>query len=290
MRKPVVAGVDGSDSAEQAVRWAAREAAHRGVPLRLVHACMVIEAYTPVKLPVSVSEALADQGGDWLRHAAELAREAAPDVEVSAHLDHGSAAACLITESKSAELVVLGSRGLGGFTGLVVGSVALALTTHGHCPTVVVRGEQDRTGKPVVVGVDASPASEAAIGFAFEEASRLGVPLVAQHTWTDLSLYVKFSIAPYGVNWGQVQADQEHLLTERLAGWQEKYPQVPVQLTVTAGRAAHNLLEAARAAQLVVVGSRGRGGVAGMLLGSTSQALLHHSPCAVAVVRPGIEN
>jgi nucleotide-binding universal stress UspA family protein len=290
MSKPVVVGVDGSDSAEHAVRWAAKEAVHRGVPLRLVHSCLVIEAYTPVKLPVSVSEALADQGRDWLRHAAELAREAAPDVEVSAYLRHGSAAASLITESESAGLLVLGSRGLGGFTGLVVGSVALALTTHGHCPTVVVRGEQDGTGKPVVVGVDASPASEAAIGFAFEEASRLGVPLVAQHTWTDLSLYVKFSVAPYGVNWAQVQADQERLLTERLAVWREKYPQVSVQLAVAAGRAAHNLLEEARAAQLVVVGSRGRGGVAGMLLGSTSQALLHHSSCAVAVVRPDSES
>ncbi|MET0234300.1 MAG: universal stress protein [Kibdelosporangium sp.] len=289
MSKPVVVGVDGSDSAEQAVRWAAREAAHRGAPLRLVHSCLVIEAYTPVTLPVSVSEALADQGRDWLRHAARLAQEAAPGVDVSAHLDHGSAAACLIAESESAELVVLGSRGLGGFTGLVVGSVALALSTHGYCPVVVVRGEHDRTGQPVVVGVDSSPASDAAIGFAFEEAARLGVPLVAQHTWTDLSLYVKFSLAPYGVNWAQVDKEQERLLTERLAGWREKYPQVALQFAVTAGRAAHSLLEAARVAQLVVVGSRGRGGVAGMLLGSTSQALLHHSPCAVAVVRPDTE-
>jgi nucleotide-binding universal stress UspA family protein len=286
MSKPVVVGVDGSDTAEHAVRWAAKEAAYRGVPLRLVHSCLVIEAYTPAKLPVSVSEALVDQGREWLRHAAELAQEAAPDVIVSAHLDHGAAAASLIAESESAGLVVLGSRGLGGFTGLVVGSVALALSTHGHCPIVVVRGEPDRTGKPVVVGVDASPASESAIGFAFEEAARLGVPLVAQHTWTDLSLYVKFSVAPYGVSWAQVHEEQERLLVERLAGWQEKYPQVVVQFAVTSGMAAHSLLEAARVAQLVVVGSRGRGGVAGMLLGSTSQALLHHSPCAVAIVRP----
>jgi nucleotide-binding universal stress UspA family protein len=286
MSKPIVVGVDGSDSAEHAVRWAAREAVHRHVQLRLVHACMVIEAYTPVKLPVSVSEALANQGREWLRHSAELAKEAAPEVEVSAVLDHGPAAACLITESGSAGLVVLGSRGLGGFTGLVIGSIAVALSTHGHCPIVVVRGEEDQTGKPVVVGVDGSPASEAAVDFAFEEAARLEVPLVALHTWSDLSLYVKFSLVPYGVNWAQMHDEQERILTERLAGWREKYPSVPVQCVVAAGSPARSLLEVARDAQLVVVGSRGRGGVAGMLLGSTSQALLHHSPCPVAVVRP----
>lgn len=109
-----------------------------------------------------------------MRHAAELAREAAPGVEVAAHLDHGSAAASLIAESESAGLVVLGSRGLGGFTGLVVGSVALALSTYGHCPIVVVRGEQDRIGKPVVVGVDASPAMPCSI---------IHVELVCRPSW-----------------------------------------------------------------------------------------------------------
>ncbi|MBP2328793.1 nucleotide-binding universal stress UspA family protein [Kibdelosporangium banguiense] len=286
MSKPIVVGVDGSTSAEHAVRWAAKQAAGRHVPLRLVHACMVIEAYTPVTLPVSVSEALAQQGREWLREAALLAKEAAPEVDLSTHLRSGPAAQRLIEESESAGLVVLGSRGLGGFTGLVIGSVAVALSTHGHCPIVVVRGEEDRAEKPVVVGVDGSATSEAAVAFAFEEASRLGVPLVALHAWSDLSLYMKFSLPPYGLTWTEAQDEQRRILDEGLAGWREKYRDVEVRLVVTADRPAHSLLEAARDAQLVVVGSRGRGGLKGMLLGSTSQALLHHAPCAVAVIRP----
>nr|WP_042178549.1 universal stress protein [Kibdelosporangium sp. MJ126-NF4]CEL13254.1 Universal stress protein family [Kibdelosporangium sp. MJ126-NF4]CTQ98946.1 Universal stress protein family [Kibdelosporangium sp. MJ126-NF4] len=285
MNKSIVVGIDGSDSAMNAVRWAAREAVSRGLPLRLVHACMVIDAHAPVALPTSVEDGLARQGSEWLQAAERVATEAEPTVDASVHFGRGSAAELLIEESGSAELVVLGSRGLGGFAGLLVGSVAVALSAHGHCPIVVLHGEQDRTRKPVVVGVDGSPPSEAAIGFAFEVAARLGVPLVAVHAWNDVSFYVKFSVLPYGVDLTQILEEQHKILGKRLAAWQDKYPDVPVELIVTADRPAHSLLDIASDAQLVVVGSRGRGGVAGMLLGSTSQALLHHSPCAVAVVR-----
>nr|WP_042178593.1 universal stress protein [Kibdelosporangium sp. MJ126-NF4]CEL13279.1 Universal stress protein family [Kibdelosporangium sp. MJ126-NF4]CTQ98970.1 Universal stress protein family [Kibdelosporangium sp. MJ126-NF4] len=287
MTKPIVVGVDGSDSAQQAVRWAAQEAARRKAPLRLVHACLVVSAYTPVSLPKSVSDVLADEGRRWLRQASRVASEVAPRVEVSRMLEHREPAIALVEESGSAQLMVLGSRGLGGFTGLLVGSVATKLAQRGACPLVVVRGEDgDRTGKPVVVGVDGSPVSEAAIGFGFEQAARLGVSLVAVHTWSDMIPAAAFAIVPPAIEWHQIQIEELELLCERLAGWQEKYPDVPVARIVTRDRPAHSLLEQARDAQLVVVGSRGRGGLTGLLLGSTSQALLHHAPCPVAVIRP----
>ncbi|RSM85137.1 universal stress protein [Kibdelosporangium aridum] len=287
MTKPIVVGIDGSDSAQQAVRWAAREAAARRAPLRLVHACVVVSQYTPVSLPKSVSDVLADEGREWLRKASETAAEVAPQVEVSRILEHGDPARALIEESAKAQLVVLGSRGLGGFTGLVVGSVATKVAQRGACPVVVVRGEKtDRTGKPVVVGVDGSPASEAAVAFAYEEAARLQAPLVAVHAWSDMLPASAFAIVPHAIDWPEIQTEELELLCERLAGWQEKYPDVQVDRIVVQDRPARSLLERARDAQLLVVGSRGRGGLAGLLLGSTSQALLHHAPCPVAVVQP----
>ncbi|MCE7004676.1 universal stress protein [Kibdelosporangium philippinense] len=287
MTKPIVVGIDGSDSAQHAVRWAAEEAASRKAPLRLVHACMVVSQYTPVTLPKSVSDVLADEGREWLRSASQIATETAPEVEVSRILEHGDAASALLEESATAQLMVLGSRGLGGFTGLLVGSVATKVAQRGVCPVVVVRGEEtDRTGKPIVVGVDGSPASEAAIGFAYEQAARLGASLVAVHAWSDMLPASAFAMVPHAFEWPEIQARELEVLSERLAGWQEKYPDVNVDRIVAQDRPAHSLLEQAGDAQLVVVGSRGRGGLTGLLLGSTSQALLHHAPCPVAVVRP----
>jgi nucleotide-binding universal stress UspA family protein len=165
--------------------------------------------------------------------------------------------------------------------------MAGAVATHGRCPVVVIRGgAEDLEGKPVVVGVDGSPASEAAIAFAYDEASRLGVPLIALHTWTDTITAAAFAMAPYAVDWFEVQNEELRLLAERLAGWQEKYPDVQVQRVLTRDHPARSLIDQAREAQLVVVGSRGRGQVAGLLLGSTSQALLHHAPCPLVIVRP----
>jgi nucleotide-binding universal stress UspA family protein len=184
-------------------------------------------------------------------------------------------------------MVVLGDRGLGGFTGLLIGSVAVAVTAHAACPVVVVRGpESDLTAplpEPVVVGVDGSSTSEAALAFAFEEASLRRVPLVAVHVWRDLLLDA--TLAPL-LDWDAIESDERQVLAERLAGWSEKYPDVAVRRLVAYDRPARALVGESGRAQLVVVGSRGRGGLHGMLLGSVSQALLHHAHCPVAVVRP----
>ncbi|NUT92886.1 MAG: universal stress protein [Saccharothrix sp.] len=285
MTAPVVVGVDGSASALAAVAWAAREARRRRVPLKLVHAYLVpARGYPEIVLTGhEVRQALEDQGRRWLVEA-EAAARAAADVEVEVALEHSGAAGAMVWESERARLVVLGSRGLGGFTGLVVGSVAVAVAAHGKCPVVVVRGGDHADG-PVVVGVDGSPASEEAVDFAFEAASARGVPLKAVHAWTDFLVD-----GPYGsrltVDWAEVEAAEQRLLAERLAGRAEKYPDVVVQRLVVRDRPVRALLAEAEGAGLLVVGSRGHGGFTGMLLGSTSQALVHHATCPLAVVRP----
>jgi nucleotide-binding universal stress UspA family protein len=199
----------------------------------------------------------------------------------------------MIDESVGAPVVVLGSRGLGGFTGLLVGSVAQATAQHGYCPVVVVSGrtleDPPPTTGPVLVGVDGSPASEAAIGFAFEAASVRGVGLVAVHTWTEVVFDGVWTTFKLDTDWRVLAAEERRLLDERMAGWQEKYPDVLVRRLVVRDRPVRALLEQAEqsGAQLIVVGARGTGAAfTGMGLGSTSHALLHHSECPVAVVRP----
>ncbi|NUT46145.1 MAG: universal stress protein [Saccharothrix sp.] len=282
MSGPIVVGVDGSRSALAAVRWAAEEAVRRGAPLKLVHAYLVPARNVPGMSGREVRQAFEEQGVRWLDQAAHTVRDLVPDLRTSVMAELPVAA--MIAESRTAGLVVLGSQGLGGFVGMLIGSVAVAVVAHGVCPVVVVRGELPAAG-PVVVGVDGSPAAEEAIGFAFAEASTRRTTLVALLAWT-----VLLADTPYAtrlkVDWDEVERQQEQLLAQRLAGWQEKYPDVDVERRVVRERASRALLDAARHAQLLVVGSRGRGGVAGMVLGSTSQAMVYHSPCPVAVVRP----
>jgi nucleotide-binding universal stress UspA family protein len=201
----------------------------------------------------------------------------------------GSPVPMLRSFSEQAALLVLGSRGLGGFTGLLAGSVTVALTAHAHCPVAVIRDEPPAEG-PVVVGVDGSPASEAAIGFAFEEAAFRGGELVAVLAWTD----AVFPVGPDGIqypmiDWTPLAEQAEELLGERLAGWTEKYPEVVVRRRIERDRPAQALIDAANGAQLLVVGSRGRGGFTGLTLGSVSQAMLHHAPCPIVVARPDRE-
>jgi len=285
MGVPIVVGVDGSASSTAAVRWAAAEAARHRVPLKLVHAYLLpSRGYPEVVLSgYEVRRALEEQGRQWLAEAEAVARGTA-DVEVSVSLEHSGAAGAMVWESKRARLVVLGSRGLGGFTGMIVGSVAVAVVAHGECPVVVVREEAPAEG-PVVVGIDGSPASEQAIGFAFEAASMRDTTLVAVHAWSEFAVD-----GPFGdritADWAQVEDEERRVLAERLAGWQEKFPDVRVDRVVVRERPARALLTLAAGAALVVVGSRGRGGFKGMLLGSTSQTLVHHAPCPLAVVRP----
>lgn len=287
----VLAGVDGSASSMGAARWAATEAARRNVPLHLFHAC-TIPPFGPHIAEVAESSAsgeLVNQGHRWLRQARTEAWEAAPGLRVHTELRVGGAATELIDESAYALMVVLGSRGLGGFKGALLGSVSSAVAQYGYGPVVVVRGrvpgEAPPESGPVVVGVDGSESSEDAVAFAFEEASLREVPLVAVHTWLDISMAGRWSALP-DIDRDAVAAEERRQLAERMAVWSRKHPDVEVRQVVVRDRPVRGLLQQAENAQLLVVGSRGRRELTGMGLGSTSQALLHHSSCPVAVVRP----
>jgi nucleotide-binding universal stress UspA family protein len=287
MNTPVVVGVDGSESALAAVRWAADEARRRRLPLRIVHAHEIPVGYPRGFVDAhALSEALAAQAKEWLDQARRTAEEAVPGLAVEVVEVTAGAVTTLLAESTHAGLLVLGTRGLGGFSGLLIGSTAVELAAHARCPVVVVRGTGVANG-PVVVGVVGTPVAEEAIEFAFAAAQARGTDLVAVHTWTDLVLEAAFSGGAAALDFAPLAREAEEALDERLAGWPEAYPDVTVRREVSRERAAHALLRHAEGAQLVVVGSRGRGGFSGLLLGSTSQQLLHHAPCPVAVVPTG---
>lgn len=287
---PVVVGVDGSESALHAVRWAAREAERRNARLHLVYVSHLVPIRHPRQIPPPAPylAALREQGSHWLAEADEAARHAVPGLQVSTDLHDGLAADVLVTESKRAQLMVLGSRGLGGFGSLLIGSVAVALSGHGRCPVVVVRPsgmDGAREEGPIVVGVDGSELSDAALTFAFEAAAARDVPLVAVHTWQDVHMSGAWTLLPGTIDWDWLQSEEEDQLAERIASWREKFPQVEVRPLVVRDRPARALLEHAAGAQLLVVGSRGRGAFSGIGLGSVSQTLLHHAECPVAVAR-----
>ncbi|TDV44116.1 universal stress protein [Actinophytocola oryzae] len=267
---PVAVGVDGSESVSRATAWAATRAYQRGVGLRLVHAFeLPSRHHSEFAEDKRIRHLLRAQGDRWLAQAREVAVAAAPEVAVEVVGSDGSAAELLVRESATASLVVLGTRGLGGFTGLLIGSSAVTIAARGHCPMVVMCGEGEiPTAGPVVVGVD-HKTSEAAVGFAFAEAVQRDTDLVAVHSGT-------------GDRNGDAAGGG---LAELLSGYERKYAEVRVTRAVVDDSPARALLEHAASAQLVVVGTRGRGGLRGLVLGSTSQHLLHCSPCPVAVVR-----
>ena len=288
IRPTVAVGIDGSHSARRAVRWAAAEADRRRARLRLVTAFgWEADQVVHPELVQRYRDILLDRARSRLREAAAAAEREVPDIELEQQLIVGHAIPVLSDEARRAQLVVIGDSGLGRVDGLLVGSVAVALAAHASCPVVVVRGTDQEPSAtealPVVVGGDESPTSEAAIAFAFEAAAARQVPLVAVHTWG--GLVAEPALAPL-LDWEAIEANERQLLSERLAGCAEKYPDVQVERLVTRGRPAHSLLEQAARAQLVVVGSRGRGGFSGLVLGSVSHAVLHRAPCPVAVVRP----
>ncbi|AWE54923.1 universal stress protein [Streptomyces nigra] len=264
--KLVVAGVDGSSSCRAAVEAAALEARRRGAGLRVVH------AFGPPTRPMYAPP---DPGPleELMNEAADHAHEAAPDIEVTHEVVTGGAVEVLTAESRAADLLVVGARGVGGFVGMLLGSTAVSLAAHALCPVLVVRGEQGGDG-PVVVAADGSPRGERAVEFAFAEAALRGAELLAVHAWQP-------DYAPAGTG---VEA-AERLLALSVAGFAERYPDVVVRQQVLSGEPRETLIESSRNAQLMVVGARGRGGFAGLLLGSVSQAVLHHAHCPVAVVR-----
>ncbi|MGD9527138.1 universal stress protein [Pseudonocardia sp.] len=282
----VVVGVDGSEAASEAVRWAAGEAARRGAVLRLVAVCEWprpgFAAYDGLGHDVAVSPLATTRAA--VDAAADLARATDADVRIETSVRSGFALPCLLKESRRTGLVVVGGRGCGGAPGMRVGSVAYGLAARADCPVVVVHGRaQQPDTRPVVVGVDGSAVSDAALEFAFDAAAARGVPLVAVHVRWDMAL--PSSTLPAGMDRQEAEAHGREVLASCVARWSAKYPDVPVEQVVRSDLPAQALLERASGAQMVVVGSHGRGPVRRALLGSVSHALVHQAPCPVAVVR-----
>jgi nucleotide-binding universal stress UspA family protein len=288
-RRPVLVGVDGSASAQAALAWAAAEATYRHCPLHIVHTFSwpIIADPFGIDLTEPTNDSRRATAGWILGEATNQARAAAPDVRVTAELFTGAAAPTLLSQAHVAQLVVVGSRGLGGFRGLLLGSVSGTVAAHARCPVIVVHPHRDGTAFPVspvgrvVVGVDGSDVSAAAIRFAFQEAERRRVGITAVHA----AMPARQHPSPYVPADIVEQVDQQ-LFAAAMESERVLVPGIDVETKLVHSHPAQALIDEADGAELIVVGSRGRGGFTGMLLGSVSQAVLHHAPCPVAVVHP----
>ncbi|OIJ69780.1 universal stress protein [Streptomyces mangrovisoli] len=319
MSRSVVAGLDGSPESRAAAEWAAREAALRGLPLRLVH---VTE---PVPSPVAQAPTL---GAETLQHWAErIPREAAeglrlrhPGVDVSVEPMTGAPAEALLSAAKDAELLVLGSRGLSGVGGFLVGSVGLAVVAHAELPVVLVRADGRAGGRdeghaagaaegggaavvaagdeehaagsaatargpvpPVVVGLAADAPADEVIEFAFAEAARLGTGLRVVHGGS-VPPYYAYGLAVDAGLYAQLSQEGTEALTEVLGPWQRKHPQVDVVVESHVGSVADHLVDASREAAVLVIGRRIRRAAFGAHIGPVAHAVLHHATVPVAVV------
>jgi nucleotide-binding universal stress UspA family protein len=299
MRPPVIVGVDGSASGRAAACLGAWEAARRACPLLLVHSHPVPPSSVEDQAELSPAQAVRRAAAELLARAEAQVHAGHPLVRVRTASVAGSAAGALVELSADASLVVVGARGTGGFAGLALGSVASQVTRHAHAPVITVRPAQfgpaadepcdsgPRPG-PVVVGIDGSVDSVAALGLGFDEAASRGVPLTAVFAWWLLPLGNLGPTTRRHYEPAEAHGEAERMLAEAVAGWSTKFPDVPVTAA-----AVHTmdpvvaLVEASRDAGLLVVGSRGRGGFASLLLGSVSQTVLTRAHCPVAVVRPG---
>ncbi|CAM3272123.1 universal stress protein [Mycobacterium intermedium] len=283
----ILVAVDGSSPAEAAIAWATREAILRQSPLTLLH------AVTPVVVGWPVGQ-LYDEMPGWQKDNAERVIEQARRVvtrsagqsdppQVRTELVYANAVPTLIDASKRASLLVVGSQGMGAIGRALLGSVSSALLHHAHCPVAVIHGDEGSVpdaNAPVLVGIDGSPASDAATALAFEEASRRGVDLVALHAWSDVGVFPIL-----GMDWHDRESKGQEVLAEKLAPWKERYPDVHVRESLVCDTPSKWLIEQSDDAQLVVLGSHGRGGFPGMLLGSVSSAVAQSAKVPVIVVR-----
>ncbi|HEY7224755.1 MAG TPA: universal stress protein [Micromonosporaceae bacterium] len=302
---PIVVGVDGSDESWQAIHAAAWEARARRLPLVLAHGYPA-DPYTWYGwAPMYVGPPYDPRAGAsaMVEETANEVRANYPDLAVDTELHVGTGAHALITAAGHATMVVVGSRGGGGFAGLSIGSVAAQTAAHATCPVLVIRPSDKQAPaepgtaraprvdlpRPVLVGVDGSSTSDSAIEFAFAEAELRGVALIAVYVWWLLPTHNLGPDLPGRQHLDDAQEEARRLLSEMMAGWTAKFPDLPVQLrAVQSMNPSHELIEASRDAGLVVVGSRGRGGFTGLLLGSVGRDLVGHAHCPVAVVHPAV--
>jgi nucleotide-binding universal stress UspA family protein len=282
MTHPVIVGVDTVPGMAAVVDWAADEAQRSGVRMHLVHAWL--------PQPFDMPEA---QWNSQDREAAEkllgelTARAAArqPDLHLSSGIVETEPLYALAALSRTARLLVLGARGSGGFPGLLAGSTSLRMAATAECPVVVVpESWEERSTGGVTVGVRGKDAADALLVFAFETAQRQRLPLRVVHAWRNPLVRGHGHAMPPVYEQGHVAAEQDRLVSEILAGWRQKYPDVEVTADVVRSGAAKRLVELSGTEQLLVVGRHGTPEGPVGRLGSVSQAVVHHTRCPVAVV------
>ncbi|WP_028923900.1 universal stress protein [Pseudonocardia acaciae] len=278
----VVAGVDASSDSARGLARAAEEARARGVPLHVVHALPPI--YTEMPLAPADERALWDSAKEVV-DAALAALDPRPAVPVTSEVVNDLPAKVLIGASRQASLVVLGARGHTALSGLLLGSVSQQVCSHAHCPVVVARETADPNARRIVVGVDGSAGADLALGYAMQVAARDQVPVTAVFGWRDHDGRTTGTGAPAWTHTAERIAAAERLLERATEAWASKYPDVAVTREAIPVAASRILADASEHAAMVVVGTRGRGGFAGLLLGSVSHSVLHHARCPVAVVR-----
>lgn len=289
MSTRVLVGYDGSEAARLALEWAIAEAKARHATLRV----LVAWTLPPLELSAadqsfgdpSVLETEQDYGAELLQQALQLAEEA--QVAASGVVVGDSPAHALVDASREADFLVVGSRGHGTFTALLLGSTSRQVATHAKCTTVIVRKKANPDADAVVVGVDGSEPSLRALDYAVGEADRRGAPLRVLHTW---------DVPPIGAITGvptfsppeflrDLKNTEARLIAESVAGLKSRYPDVEIHEELRQGGPVQALTEESENAALVVVGSRGRGGFLGLLLGSVSHGIAHHANCPVTIVR-----
>ncbi len=283
----VVVGYDGSDGSQRALQWAIDEARLRGLPLQIVSVWeepMVDMGFGGgAIIDPNLAEVMKERGDQVAADGLQLARDSG--VEVRAESVVGPAASALVEASETANLLVTGSHSKRGVAEILLGSTSSQVATHSKCPTVVVR-PKDLTNARVGVAIDGSGPGQRALDFAFDEASRRGWKLLVIHAWDVhvVGFDVDASTYPKGGIIDEVQEAESRLSSEVLAGHRDTYPDVEIEFHLGRGHADNVVLEASETCDLLVVGSRGHGGFASLMLGSVSNRVLHHAQCSVAVV------
>jgi nucleotide-binding universal stress UspA family protein len=285
----VVVGVDGSAASDAAIHWAAHEAAMRGLPIKLINVVAPTLLSSAMAPNDTITQGQEDQARQIIGQARRVVDEVLGENPQGIHTEvrYASVVPTLVEASNDAQMIVVGRSGLGGWGPHVLGSVTSGLLHHAHCPVAVVHASESaqheiREDAPILVGIDGSAASAAAVALAFDEALHRGVSLVALHAWSDVGVFPIL-----GMDWRTYRDEGDEVLGERLAGWQERYPEVQVQQRLVCDVPARWLIDESKHAQLVVLGSHGRGGYAGMHLGSVTSAVLQSVQVPVIVTRNG---
>jgi nucleotide-binding universal stress UspA family protein len=273
MPRFIVVGVDGTPESQVAVRWAIQAAKSRGTAVRVVRAYRNEDSAKPTGKEAVPPPAERYQAE--LDAAVGQVRDRLGHDRGSGRLADQSPAQAILAESGGAELIVLGTKRPNRLEAVILGSVVTAVTARAHCPVAIVSG--GRSNGPIVVGADGSAHCEEALAFAFEEADRSGLPIVAAYCWQPPD--------PLDRSVAGTHELLRDWVADSLVQYRRKYPSVRARAQVLEGRPAVELATLTEGASLAVVGSRGRGGVRGLLLGSVSQSLLHRAGCPVVIVR-----